>query len=292
MEPAASYTISWGNHVLELGSRTAVMGILNITPDSFSDGGYFFSCDAAVARGEKMAEDGADIIDIGGESTRPFSEAVSVDEEIRRVVPVIEKLVKRITVPISIDTTKSEVALRAIEAGAVMINDVSALRFDENLGTIARKYDVPLVLMHMLGTPRTMQQSPVYKDLFGEIHDFLKNAMNRAMEKGVPRSRLIIDPGIGFGKTVGHNYRLINHLDTFRSLDVPIMIGPSRKMFIRSTLKKEGETDMKPDSPVVETGTQAAVSASILRGAHIVRVHDVANTRITARIIDAVKHAD
>ncbi len=291
MDSPNSYTMAWDGHTLELGQHTAIMGILNVTPDSFSDGGIFFSCDTAVAHGEKMAEDGADIIDIGGESTRPFSEAISADEEIRRVVPVIEKLVKRTSIPISIDTTKADVAIQAIEAGAAMINDISALRFDENMAAVAKKYNVPLILMHMLGTPRTMQNSPRYDDLISDIRLFLEKAIQTAKKNGVPRDRIIIDPGIGFGKTVHHNFQLIDNLDKFSILDVPICLGPSRKLFIRSTLKNKHETDIKPDSPSVETGTQAVIAASILKGAHILRVHDVANTKITAKIADAIKNS-
>jgi len=291
MDRSRSYTLSWGSHTLELGSRTAIMGIVNVTPDSFSDGGLFFSCDKAVAHGQKMVEDGADIIDIGGESTRPFSETISVDQEIERVVPVIEKLAKRVAVPISVDTTKADVAIKAMEAGASMINDISALRFDEDMAAVVNKYEVPLILMHMLGTPHTMQQSPRYDDLITEIRTFLEKAIQTAEKKGVPRSRIIIDPGIGFGKTIQHNYQLIDNLGAFRSLGVPILIGPSRKAFIRNTLKDENKADVKPDSPVVETGTQAAIAASILNGAHIVRAHNVANTKITVKIVDAIKNS-
>ncbi|MBW1814772.1 MAG: dihydropteroate synthase [Deltaproteobacteria bacterium] len=291
MDIPRSYKLSLNGHTLELGNHTAIMGIVNVTPDSFSDGGNFFSHNKAVEHGEKMADEGADIIDIGGESTRPFSEAISVEEESQRVVPVIEKLAKRINIPISIDTTKADVAIKAIEAGAAMINDISALRFDENMAAVAKKYDAPLILMHMLGTPGTMQHSPEYDDLISEIRIFLEKAIQTAEKKGVPRSKVIIDPGIGFGKTVNHNYQLIDNLDALNSLDVPILIGPSRKAFIRNTLKNENETDVKPDSPLVETGTQAAIAASILKGAHIVRVHDVANTKITVKIIDAVRNS-
>lgn len=285
------YTLSFNGHSLELGSRTVIMGIVNITPDSFSDGGNFFSQDKAIAQGEKLAQEGADIIDIGGESTRPFSEAISVEEEIQRVVPVINKLASRINMPISIDTTKAEVAKRAIEAGAAIINDISALRFDENMASIANQFDVPVILMHMLGTPRTMQDAPEYEDLILEIRTFLETAIDTAVRKGISRSKIIIDPGIGFGKTVNHNYRLINNLNAFHSLDVPILIGPSRKAFIRKTLSIDNEKDLAPDSPMVETGTQATIAASILNGAHIVRVHDVVNTKITATIVDAVKNS-
>ena len=273
------------------GSGRVSWASSNVTPDSFSDGGKFFGRDAAVAQGQKLAADGADILDIGGESTRPFSDPVSVDEEIERVIPVIEKLADHLTIPISIDTMKAEVARRAIEAGASMINDVSALRFDPDLGRVAREFDTPVVLMHMLGSPKTMQDSPTYDNLIADISDFLKDAIARAQKHGISRSKLIVDPGIGFGKTVSHNLLLIGHLQSFASLGVPILIGPSRKAFIRKLLKDDHSDDIPPDLPIVETGSQAAVAAAVLCGAHIVRVHDVANTQATIRILDAIRAA-
>jgi dihydropteroate synthase len=291
MKIMKTYKLSWGTHSLELGKRTCIMGILNVTPDSFSDGGKFFTCDAAVAQGEKLVEDGADIIDIGGESTRPFSDAVSDREEIRRVVPVIEKLAKRISIPISIDTTKASVAKRAIEAGASIINDIGALRLDHDMAQVAAEYEIPVILMHMKGTPKTMQVSPAYDDLIGEIKAFLENVIKQAEKSGISRSKIIIDPGIGFGKTVEHNLLLINNLDAFDTLNVPILIGPSRKSFIRNILKDKLREDIEPDLQAVETGTQAAIAASILHGAHIIRVHNVANACATVKIIDALKNA-
>jgi dihydropteroate synthase len=285
-----TYNIEWGKHRLVLGKHTCIMGILNVTPDSFSDGGEFFTLDGAVAQGLKLFEDGADILDIGGESTRPFSDAVSVEEEIRRVIPVIENLAARISIPISIDTTKADVARRAIQAGASIINDVSALRLDHGLADVAAEYDVPVILMHMLGTPKTMQTNPVYDDLIKEIKEFLKNAVDYAQNKGISKSKIIIDPGIGFGKTVEHNLLLIKHLHEFKTLDVPILIGLSRKAFIRNILRDTTVKDINPDLPVVETGTQASVAAAVLNGAHMVRVHNVANTRTTLKIIDAINN--
>ena len=285
-----TYDIAWGKHRLVLGNRTCIMGILNVTPDSFSDGGEFFTLDHAVAQGLKLFEDGADILDIGGESTRPFSDAISTEEEIQRVIPVIETLAVRIPIPISIDTTKAGVARRAIHAGASMINDVSALRLDPGLAEVAAEYGVPVILMHMLGTPKTMQTDPAYDDLIKEIKEFLKNAVDYAESKGISKSKIIIDPGIGFGKTVEHNLLLIKHLYEFKTLDVPIMIGPSRKAFIRTILKDTTVKDINPDLPVVETGTQASVAAAVLNGAHMVRVHNVANTRTTLKIIDAINN--
>lgn len=285
------FRLAWANYDMEFGRKTAIMGVVNVTPDSFSDGGNFFTCDAAVAHGEKLAADGAEIIDIGGESTRPFSEPVSVDEEIRRVIPVIEKLAKRISIPISVDTMKARVARLAMEAGAAIINDISALRADADMAAVAKQFNAPVVLMHMLGDPKTMQESPAYDDLITEIRDFFKAAIEWAENQGISKSKLIIDPGIGFGKTVTHNLLLINNIQAFASLEVPILIGPSRKAFIRKLLKDGRSDDIPADLPIVETGTQAAVAAAVLRGAHIIRVHDVANTRATIRILDAMKAA-
>jgi dihydropteroate synthase len=291
LDSPKTYRLSWAGYDMEFGHRTCIMGVVNVTPDSFSDGGKFFARDAAAAQGQKLAADGADILDIGGESTRPFSDPVSVDEEIERVIPVIEKLADHLTIPISIDTMKAEVARRAIAAGASMINDVSALRFDPDLGGVAREFGTPVVLMHMLGNPKTMQDSPTYDNLIADISDFLKDAIARAQKQGISRSKLIVDPGIGFGKTVSHNLILIRHLQSFASLGVPILIGPSRKAFIRKLLKDDHNDDIPPDLPIVETGSQAAVAAAALCGAHIVRVHDVANTRATIRILDAIRAA-
>jgi dihydropteroate synthase len=286
-----AYSLAWGKHRLDFGRRTCIMGVLNVTPDSFSDGGKFFTFDDAVAQGYRLFEEGADILDIGGESTRPFSNPVSEEEEILRVVPVIEKLSKRIPIPISIDTTKAGVAEQAIKAGASMINDVSSLSFDPKMAKVAVDYGVPVILMHMLGNPKSMQIEPFYDDLIGEIKTFFENAIDQAENKGISRLKIIIDPGIGFGKTVGHNLLLIQRLHEFKTLKVPIMIGTSRKAFIRNLLKDNTVEEINADSAMVESGTQASVAAAILNGAHIVRVHDVANTRVTVKITDAIKNA-
>jgi len=285
------YTLSWQNHCLELGENTRIMGILNITPDSFSDGGKFYTLDNALAQAERMIAEGADIIDIGGESTRPFSEQVSIDEETRRVVPVIEYLAKKLCIPISIDTTKSVVARRAISAGASIINDISALKFDPKMGKVAAENDVLLILMHMKGTPTDMQVAPAYNDLLGEINSFLADAISRAENYGVSKNKIVIDPGIGFGKTIQHNLYLINHLSELQMLNVPVLLGSSRKAFIRKTFTHKGGTEPTPDHPLVETGTQATVTAGIMNGAHIVRVHDVANTCATVKIVDAIRNS-
>ena len=286
-----TYHLKWDKHHLVLGHRTCIMGVLNVTPDSFSDGGIFFSFEDAVYQGQKLFEDGADILDIGGESTRPFSDQVSEEEEIRRVVPVIERLASRISIPISIDTNKANVARQAINAGASMINDISSLRLDSKMADVAVEYGVPLILMHMLGTPKTMQIEPTYVDPIAEIKAFLENAVDRAEDQGISRSKVIIDPGIGFGKTLEHNLLLIKNLKEFKTLDVPIMIGTSRKAFLRNILKDPSVEDIDPQSAIIEAGSQASVAAAVLNGAHIVRVHDVAKTRITVKIIDAIKNA-
>ncbi|GAB6096483.1 dihydropteroate synthase [Desulfatiferula olefinivorans] len=282
------YRLSFRNHTLRLGPSTCIMGILNVTPDSFSDGGRFFKTSRAVSRALEMVEEGADIIDIGGESTRPFSETVSLSEELDRVIPVIEHLSRNVPVPISIDTYKAEVARRAIEAGAAIVNDISAMTMDPDMARVVAESRVPVVLMHMKGTPKTMQTDPRYEDPVREIKDYLAAAVERAVDQGIDRSMIIADIGIGFGKTVAHNFTLLKHLDAFASLGVPLLVGSSRKAFIRNTLA----TDDKPATAHdIEIGTQATVSASILAGAHIVRVHDVAATRATVKIIDALKQS-
>jgi dihydropteroate synthase len=285
------HRLEWGRHRLELGRRTCIMGIVNVTPDSFSDGGRFLDPRSAVAQGLRLAAEGADIIDIGGESTRPFSESVRADEEIRRVVPVVAELAQQIRIPISIDTSKAAVARRALEAGAAMINDITALRSDAGLAELAAEFGVPVILMHMRGEPRTMQVAPRYEDLVGDIYAFLQAAADAAERQGVARERLIVDPGIGFGKTAEHNHQLIRRLADFAGLDLPLLVGPSRKSFIRRLVKPAGAPDIPPDLPIVETGTQAAVAASILNGAHIVRVHDVANTVATVNVVDAIMNS-
>ncbi len=284
-----AFDLDWDGHHLEIGGRTLVMGILNVTPDSFSDGGRFFAHKSAIDHGLKLVKDGADILDIGGESTRPFSEEITEEEEIRRVLPVIEQLVPRIDIPVSIDTTKSGVARRALDAGASIINDVGAFRMDPQLARLAAERKVPVILMHMKGVPGTMQVNPQYIDLLAEIKEFLSERIAFAVRKGIERSKIMIDPGIGFGKNVFHNFQLIRDLSFFSDLGVPVLIGPSRKAFIRNTLKKHFGAEFTVDRNEVETGTQAIVAASILSGAHIVRVHDVANTVVTARIIDTLK---
>ncbi|MGQ9748631.1 dihydropteroate synthase [Desulfosoma sp.] len=266
-----------------LGHRTLIMGIVNVTPDSFSDGGTCATRDAAVAHGLQLVRDGADILDIGGESTRPFSDPVPLEEELRRVLPVIEELRRHTTVPISIDTTKAEVAYQALKTGADIINDVSALRFDPEMRAVAAEFGVPLILMHMLGTPKTMQQSPHYDALFSEIIRFLEERVAAAVAAGVDRNQIIVDPGIGFGKTVNHNLRLIRDLDTLAVLERPILLGASRKSFIGTVLNAPVEDR--------ELGTAVVHSLGIMAGAHMVRVHDVAFHRNAVLMADALRDA-
>ncbi len=284
-----SYTLKWRRYRLPLGRRTCLMGILNVTPDSFSDGGRYLDPEAALRQGEALVQAGADILDVGGESTRPFAPPVPAEEEVRRVVPVIEALAGRLPVPISIDTTKAAVAHRSLEAGAAIINDISALQADPQMGAVAADHGVPVVLMHMRGTPRTMQIDPVYQDLIGEIREFLEEAVRRAERAGIPRTSVIVDPGIGFGKTVDHNLELIARLEEFAALDVPLLVGPSRKAFIRKVLSDRPGEALPPDDPAVETGTQAVVAACALKGVHILRVHDVASARLTLKMADALR---
>ncbi|MCG8472440.1 MAG: dihydropteroate synthase [Desulfobacterales bacterium] len=283
-----TFDLTWKNHALKLGHRTCIMGILNVTPDSFSDGGRFFSFNHAITRAKQMVEEGADIIDIGGESSRPNADPVALEEEIRRVVPVVEELVKHVDVPISIDTVKAGVAQRALEAGAAIINDISAMTQDPDMAGVVAKHQVPIILMHMKGTPKTMQKNPSYQDAIGEITAYLEKSIGRAEAAGIPREHCIVDPGIGFGKTVGHNFTIIKHLKELERLNAPILMGTSRKSCIRMTLEENGHI---PTAEEMEIGTQATVSASILGGAHIVRVHDVKSTATTVRIMDSICQA-
>jgi len=273
--------LKWNGHVLDLGRRTHVMGVLNVTPDSFSDGGHYFETGKAIEHGIRMDRDGADIIDIGGESTRPYSEAVSAAEEMDRVIPVIEALRNQITAPISIDTCKARVAREALKAGASIINDISALRFDPEMARTAAKEGVPVILMHMKGTPGDMQKNPVYGDLIHEILDFLRDAIERCEAAGIHRELTVVDPGIGFGKTFDHNLLIIRELSRFQRLKRPVLLGPSNKAFIGHILRKEPHDR--------DTGSMAAVAAGAMNGAHILRVHHVKKAVETVRIIDAIR---
>ncbi|GBC78664.1 Dihydropteroate synthase [bacterium HR08] len=265
---------------LELGARTLIMGILNVTPDSFSDGGEFFSVERAVARALEIEAEGADILDLGGESTRPGAKPVPLEEELRRVLPVIERLQGRLRIPVSVDTTKYEVARAALEAGAAMINDVSGLRRDERLADLAAEFGAALVIMHSRGTPETMHQLPPSPDILGEIADHFTWALARARARGVAQEQIVLDPGLGFGKTLEDNLLILNRLDRFAEFGRPLLIGPSRKSFIGHITGRE------PRERVF--GTAAAVVAAIFRGAHIVRVHDVRQMRDVVRVADAI----
>ena len=252
-----------------------------MTPDSFSDGGTYFQRDKAIEHGLSMAKDGADIIDVGGESTRPYSEKISAQEEMDRVIPVIQALSKDLRIPVSIDTCKAEVARQALKAGASIINDISAFRFDSEMISVAADAGVPVILMHMQGTPSDMQANPTYDNLIPEILDFLKNAMARGVAGGIKKNMIIVDPGIGFGKTFDHNLQIIRGLAQFNALKRPILLGPSNKAFIGHILQKEPHER--------DTGSMAAVAAGVLNGAHIVRVHNVKKTIETVKMIDAIK---
>lgn len=247
-----------------------VMGVLNVTPDSFSDGGTHFNSEAAVARGKQMVAEGVDVIDVGGESTRPGADAVSLQEELHRVIPTVRRLAKAVAVPISIDTTKAEVALRAIDAGASIVNDVSALRGDSQMAGVVARSQAAVILMHRRGTPQTMQRSPRYHDVTNEVFAFLRDAAHNAQRVGIASSRILLDPGLGFGKTVRHNLTLMHQLDRFGALGYPIVIGPSRKSFIGATLNVPPEERL--------AGTLACVAYAYRCGVHLVRVHDVQPT--------------
>ncbi len=285
------FHLEFGRFQLELGSRACIMGVLNVTPDSFSDGGRFDTYETAVAQGIRLAEQGAHILDIGGESTRPFSKPISEQEEMDRVIPVIQTLAEKIAIPISIDTLKSGVAKAALDAGAAMINDISAFEQDPAMADLAAEYQVPVVLMHMKGTPETMQVNPDYDDLMLEITDYLADRAAFAISKGILKQHIILDPGIGFGKTVHHNLVLINCLENLQALGFPILMGPSRKSFIQHTLNKSTPEKTKKDPEKIETGTLAAVGACLSRGAHIVRIHDVGRAVTFSRVFDAIRNA-
>ena len=272
-----------GEQELACGPRTLVMGILNVTPDSFSDGGRFFDHEAAVAQGLRMAEEGADIVDIGGESTRPGSDAVAPGEEIDRTVPVVKRLIAELDIPISIDTRKAEVARAALDAGATIVNDVSAARDDEMFGVV-RDSEAGLVLMHMLGEPKTMQEDPHYEDVVREVREYLGARLDAALEAGIEPDRLCIDPGLGFGKTYEHNLELMRQIDSLLDLGAPLLVGPSRKSFIGKALG-----DAPPEDRL--EGSLGAVAWMAGRGAHIVRVHDVEPTVRVLKVVDAIQGA-
>ena len=275
-------TLRFRHRSYDLSQRTLIMGVLNVTPDSFSDGGQFFGREEAVEQGLRLAEAGADILDIGGESTRPGSKTLAEDEEAQRVIPVIQDLRKKSDIPISIDTRKAGVAERALAAGAEMINDISALRFDERMAELVAKSQVPVVLMHMRGDPATMQSDTHYDDLVEELFEFFRERIAFAESKGIHPDRIILDPGIGFGKSLEeqHNLVLLKNLRQFRVLGKTLLIGPSRKAFIG---KIQG---LAPQDR--EEGTMASVAVAIMHGANMVRVHEVERTRRVVQVVDAI----
>ncbi len=277
------FKLNFSKRILDLSARTHLMGVLNVTPDSFSDGGKFLKVEDAVRCGIKMAKEGADMIDVGGESTRPGSDPATIEEELSRVIPVIETLSKKIDIPLSIDTYKSQVAKKALEAGAEMINDISALRFDPKMKEVAGEYQVPIVLMHIKGTPKNMQENPYYNDVIKEIIEYLKESIQIAKDVGIQEENIIIDPGIGFGKRLEDNLNILKNLRKFSILNCPILVGPSRKSFIGKIL----------DLPVEERleGSLAALAVSIMNGANIVRVHDVKESKRVVSIVDAILRA-
>jgi dihydropteroate synthase len=280
--------ISWDRFKLALSKRTYIMGILNRTPDSFSDGGRFMNGEDAVNRVFEMVSEGADIIDIGGESTRPGAESVSIDLELERTIPIIKKVARKIDIPISIDTSKSEVAKEALKNGAAIINDITGLKGDLRMKEVAREFNVPVVIMHIKGTPRIMQLAPHYDSLIDEILDSLKKSIELAKSAGVDENKIIIDPGIGFGKTTQHNLEILNKLESFKVLNRPILIGVSRKSYIVNTLRESCIKDEDIEASGRLMGTASSCALCISKGANILRVHDVKQMVEVARIADAI----
>jgi dihydropteroate synthase len=271
------------SRTLSLGERTLVMGILNVTPDSFSDGGKFFDLQKAVAHALEMERAGADLLDVGGESTRPGSRGTSTEEELARVMPVLKALRGVLSIPISLDTRKADVAEAALSAGVSIINDISGLKTDSRTAEVAARHGVPLILMHMRGEPRTMQKAPFARTVIKDVTKGLRASIGKARKAGVPKSQIIIDPGIGFGKSFQQNYELLQKLPELGRLGYPLLVGTSRKGFLGASLARHG----KPAPPEERIwATAATVTASILGGAHIVRVHDVAEMAQVARVAD------
>jgi len=279
------FRLKLSSGTLLLGQRTLVMGVLNVTPDSFSDGGKFLEPEAAVEQAFAMEKAGADLIDVGGESTRPGSQETSAAQELDRILPVLEALRGRLKIPISIDTRRAAVAELALRAGAEIINDISGLKHDPRIADVAARQGVPLILMHMRGEPRTMQVGPFARDVMKDVVQGLRRSVAIARKAGVAKSQIILDPGIGFGKSFAQNYELLQKISQLAKLGYPLLVGTSRKGFLGATLARDG----KPAPPEERIwGTAATVTASILLGAHIVRVHDVAEMAQVARVADCL----
>ena len=267
---------------LRLAERVHLMGILNVTPDSFSDGGRYMNPDDAVAHALRMVEEGADVLDIGAESSKPGAVPIDEKEERRRLIPIVQAVCRRVSVPVSIDTTKASIAEQALDVGAAMINDISALRFDARMGAVVAKSGAGLVLMHMQGTPQTMQHDAEYADVVEEVRRFLNARLDVAKEAGISPDRILLDPGVGFGKNCRHNLTLLNRLDTFAALGRPLVVGVSRKAFIGKIL------DRPIDGRLM--GTAGAVAVAVMKGARVVRIHDVAPIRDVVRMIEAIQN--
>ncbi len=283
--PRRKFRLKLPSRTLVLGERTLVMGVLNVTPDSFSDGGKFYAQENAIGHALQMERSGADLIDIGAESTKPGSEGISADEELKRLLPMLGGLYRLLKIPISIDTQKAEVAEAALDAGAQIINDISGLKSDPRIAEVAARRRVPLILMHMRGAPRTMQHGPFARDVMKDVMQGLRKSVATARRAGVRKSQIILDPGIGFGKSFAQNYEVLQKLRQLTKLGYPLLVGSSRKGFLGATLGRDG----KPAPPEERIwGTAATVTASILNGAHIVRVHDVAEMVQVARVADCL----
>ncbi len=269
------------HRTLSLESGPLIMGVVNVTPDSFYDGGRFGDPGAAVEHAARLIEEGADLLDIGAESSRPGSDPIAPEEELRRLLPVVKQLGRRVSVPLSVDTTKAAVAERALDEGATLINDITALRGDPHMGALVAKTGAGVVLMHMQGNPKTMQQAPRYADVIGEVARFLADRMQAALDIGMDPKQILLDPGIGFGKNLDHNLAILAHLEAFVTLGRPILVGVSRKAFIGQVL----------DRPVEDRllGTAAAVALAVFQGARVLRVHDVAAMRDVVRMAEAIK---
>lgn len=266
--------------VLPLTERVHIMGVLNVTPDSFSDGGRFMNTETALARAMAMIEEGADVIDIGAESSRPGALAIAEEEERRRLIPIVRELCKRTTVPLSIDTTKATIAEEALDVGAALINDISAFRFDSRMASVVARGGAGAILMHMQGHPTTMQQTARYTYVVEEVRAFLEERLNAAQEAGIRKDRILLDPGIGFGKNCEHNITLLNHLEAFHTLGRPLVIGVSRKAFIGKILGRAVDERLM--------GTAGAIAIAVMKGARMVRVHDVAPIRDVVRMVETI----